>query len=127
MSVAVQEILRKIEELSEDDRLVLQSRLADMAEAEWQQEAALARPKARESNLTQEHIDKPSSRCATAHEVQIMNDPIVDEVRRVRDAHAARFKYDLDAIFQDIKEREKKSGLKFVQGVARLPLPRPAL
>jgi hypothetical protein len=43
-----------------------------------------------------------------------MNDPIVDEVRRVRDAHAAMFNYDLDAIFLDIKEQEKKSGLKFV-------------
>ena len=43
-----------------------------------------------------------------------MNDPIVDEVRRVRDAHAAMFNYDLDAIFKDIKEQEKKSGLKFV-------------
>jgi len=43
-----------------------------------------------------------------------MNDPIVDEVRRVRDAHAAMFNYDLDAIFQDIKEQEKRSGLKFV-------------
>jgi hypothetical protein len=52
-----------------------------------------------------------------------MNDPIVDEVRRVRDAHAARFNYDPDAIFQDIKEREKKSGLHFVQGVARQPVP----
>lgn len=48
-----------------------------------------------------------------------MNDPIVDEVRRVRDAHAARFNYDLDAIFQDIKKREQESGLVFVQGVAR--------
>jgi hypothetical protein len=56
-----------------------------------------------------------------------MNDPIVDEVRRVRDAHAARFNYDLDAIFQDIKEREKKSGLNFVQGVARQPAPNQAL
>ena len=56
-----------------------------------------------------------------------MNDPIVDEVRRVRDAHAARFNYDLDAIFQDIKEREKKSGLKFIQGVARQPVPNQAL
>ena len=37
-----------------------------------------------------------------------MNDPIVDEVRRVRDAHASRFNYDLDAIFCDIKERRKK-------------------
>jgi hypothetical protein len=48
-----------------------------------------------------------------------MNDPIVDEVRWVRDAHAARFNYDLDAIFRDIKEREKKSGLIFVGGIAR--------
>jgi hypothetical protein len=43
-----------------------------------------------------------------------MNDPIVDEVRRIRDAHAAAFDYDLDAIFQDIKEEEKRSGLRFV-------------
>lgn len=55
-----------------------------------------------------------------------MNDPIVDEVRRVRDAHAARFNYDLDAIFLDIKERERKSGLKFVDGVARQLVPNPA-
>lgn len=54
-----------------------------------------------------------------------MNDPIVDEVRKARDAHAARFNYDLDAIFQDIKEREKKSGMKFIQGVARQPAPKP--
>jgi hypothetical protein len=47
-----------------------------------------------------------------------MSDPIVDEVRRVRDEHAARFNYDLDAIFQDIKEREKRSGLKFVSFTA---------
>jgi len=43
-----------------------------------------------------------------------MNDPIVDEVRRARDAHAAMFNYDLDAIFRDIKEEEKASGLEFV-------------
>jgi hypothetical protein len=43
-----------------------------------------------------------------------MNDPIVDEVRAARDAHAARFNYDLDAIFRDIKEQEKGSGRKFV-------------
>ena len=43
-----------------------------------------------------------------------MNDPIVDEVRRLRDDHAAMFNYDLDAKFRDIKEQEKVSGLKFV-------------
>ncbi len=56
-----------------------------------------------------------------------MNDLIVDEVRRVRDAYAARFNYNLDAMFQDIKEKEKKSGLEFVEGVARQPLPHQAL
>jgi hypothetical protein len=42
------------------------------------------------------------------------SDPIVDEVRRARDAYAARFNYDLRAIFRDLKEREKRSGRKFV-------------
>jgi hypothetical protein len=43
-----------------------------------------------------------------------MNDPIVDEVRRIRGEHAARFNYDLRAIFRDIKEQQERSGLKFV-------------
>lgn len=55
-----------------------------------------------------------------------MNDPIVAEVRKVRDAHSARFNHDLDAIFWDIKEREKKSGLKFENGVARQAKRKPA-
>jgi hypothetical protein len=42
------------------------------------------------------------------------SDPIVDEVRRIRDAYAARFNYDPDAIFRDIKEQEKRSGRKYV-------------
>lgn len=42
------------------------------------------------------------------------SDPIVDEVRRIRDAHAAKFNYDLKAIFRDIKEQEKRSGRKYV-------------
>jgi hypothetical protein len=41
-------------------------------------------------------------------------DPIVEEVRQVREAYAARFNYDLQAIFQDLKEQEKRSGRKFV-------------
>jgi hypothetical protein len=47
-----------------------------------------------------------------------MNDPIVDKVRSFRDAHAARFKYDLDAILRDIKQQEKQSGRKFVSFVS---------
>ena len=34
-------------------------------------------------------------------------DPIVEEVRRVREKHAARFNYDLDAIAADIKTLEQ--------------------
>ena len=56
-----------------------------------------------------------------------MNDPIVDEVRRIRDAHAAMFNYDLDAIFRDIKEQEKVSGLKFVSYPPRRIEPNKAL
>ncbi len=56
-----------------------------------------------------------------------MHDPIVDEVRRVRDAHAARFNYDLDAIFRDIKEQEKKSGRKLVSFTPPGVEPNPAL
>jgi hypothetical protein len=46
--------------------------------------------------------------------MQAMNDPIVDEVRRVRETYAAKFNYDLDAIFLDLKEQERRSGLTFV-------------
>jgi hypothetical protein len=45
------------------------------------------------------------------------SDPIVDDVRRVRDAYAARFNYDLRAIYRDLKEQEKRSGRKFVSFV----------
>ena len=47
-----------------------------------------------------------------------MNDPFVDEIRQYRDAHAARFNYDLKAIYEDIKRREKErertTGRKFI-------------
>lgn len=42
------------------------------------------------------------------------DDPIVEEVRRVRDAYAARFNYDVEAIFQDLKRQEQDSGRTFV-------------
>jgi hypothetical protein len=43
-----------------------------------------------------------------------MRDPIVEEVRRARDAHAKQFNYDLDAIVEDLKKREKELGLATV-------------
>ena len=45
------------------------------------------------------------------------SDPIVDEVRRAREAYAARFNYDLRAIYRDLKEQEKRSGRKIVSYV----------
>lgn len=36
------------------------------------------------------------------------NDPIVNEVRKVRDELAAQFSYDVDAIFADLREKQKK-------------------
>ena len=45
----------------------------------------------------------------------MLNDPIVEEIRKVRDEHAARFNYDLDAIFDDIKKSEKELGVPLVR------------
>ena len=41
-------------------------------------------------------------------------DEVVNEVRIVREAYAARFNYDLDAMYQDIKQREHVSGHELV-------------
>ena len=37
-------------------------------------------------------------------------DAVVAEVRKARDAHAAKFAYDLDAIVRDFKSREGIDG-----------------
>jgi hypothetical protein len=58
MSEAVLEILHRIEQLPEEDRLVLDERLAEMAEAEWKREAESARQIARERGLDQAAIDQ---------------------------------------------------------------------
>ena len=41
-------------------------------------------------------------------------DPIVEEIRREREAYAAKFNYDLEAIYQDIKRQESESGHEIV-------------
>ena len=48
------------------------------------------------------------------------NDPIVSEVRTVRDKHAAQFGYDLKEIFRDIQKKQKSSGRKYVQYPSRV-------
>ena len=46
-------------------------------------------------------------------------DPIIAEVRAVRDQHAARFDYDVKAIFRDIQTRQEASGRQYVRYPAR--------
>lgn len=41
-------------------------------------------------------------------------DEIVDEIRRIRDAYAKQFNYDLDAICRDLQEKQRLSGRKVV-------------
>jgi hypothetical protein len=41
-------------------------------------------------------------------------DPIVEEVRKARDAYAKRFNYDLDAIYRDLKAKECQGGRRVV-------------
>ena len=41
-------------------------------------------------------------------------DPIIVEIRAVRDAHAARFNYDVKAIFEDIRAKQETSGRDYV-------------
>ena len=50
-------------------------------------------------------------------------DPIIAELRAIRQAYAARFNYDVDAMFRDIRARQEVSGREYV----RLPSRRSAL
>jgi hypothetical protein len=43
----------------------------------------------------------------------MINDPIVDEIRRTRRELAARFDNDLHAICEDIRRRERESNREF--------------
>jgi hypothetical protein len=57
MSPQVDAILRQIEDLDEADRLLLEQRLLERAENDWQREAELARTAARERGVDQQRID----------------------------------------------------------------------
>ena len=46
-------------------------------------------------------------------------DSIISEVRAARDAHAARFDYDVAAIFRDIRAMQEESGREYVRFPAR--------
>jgi len=44
----------------------------------------------------------------------MINDPIVNEVRRIRDELAKKFNYDVDAIFADLREKQKRHSHRVV-------------
>ena len=44
----------------------------------------------------------------------MIEDPIVEEIHKIRQEHAAKFGFDVAAICADYREREKKSKLKVV-------------
>ena len=60
----------------------------------------------------------------------MLNDEIVDEVRAIREAHAAKFNYNLRAIFEDLKKSEAEhlaAGHPFVEPPASTIPPASAL
>lgn len=51
----------------------------------------------------------------------IWPDPIIIEVRAIRDEYAARFDYDVGKIFRDLQDRQNASDRKYVCYPARRP------
>lgn len=54
--------------------------------------------------------------------MEFINDEIVEEVRRIRHANAAKFNFDIDRICEDIKKKEKadqRRGFKFSTNATR--------
>lgn len=54
-------------------------------------------------------------------------DSIVEEVRRIRQQYAARFNYDLAAIFRDLKERQHRGEFAVVSRKPWRPVVRPPI
>ena len=50
----------------------------------------------------------------------MIDDPIVEEIHKIRREHAAQFNFDVAAICADYREREKRSKLKVVSRPPRL-------
>ena len=44
----------------------------------------------------------------------MIDDPIVAEVRAIREAYAAKFNYDVHAMFEDLREQQRLSGRQYV-------------
>jgi hypothetical protein len=51
--------------------------------------------------------------------MNVYRDPLVEEVRRIREANAARFNYDIDRIAADARQRQGKDGRKVIAAPAQ--------
>lgn len=51
----------------------------------------------------------------------MLEDPIVEEVRKSRDEYAKIFNYDLDAICRDLQEKQAQPGKKVVSFPPKRP------
>lgn len=51
----------------------------------------------------------------------MIDDPIVEEVRKARDEYAKKFGYDLDAICQDLQEKQQQPDRKIVSFPPKRP------
>jgi len=51
----------------------------------------------------------------------MIEDPIVEEVRKVRDDYARQFNYDLEAIFRDLQKKQQQPGKKMVSFSPKRP------
>jgi hypothetical protein len=49
------------------------------------------------------------------------NEEIIEEVRKIRFEYSAKFNHDLEAIFKDIREQERKSKREVVSRPPRKP------
>ena len=68
-------------------------------------------------------MNQPTSVPQISSGTTLRDDPIVDEVRQVRDRYLAAFDYDLQALFEDIRCQEVQSDVSFVSYPARSVLP----
>ena len=60
----------------------------------------------------------------------MLSDEIIDEVRAIRESHAARFDYNLRAIYEDLKKSEAEhidAGHPYISPPAMTPAPDSAL
>ena len=48
-------------------------------------------------------------------------DPVVEEIRKIREQYANKFNHDIDAIYEDIQRRQAISAKKSVSLPARKP------